>query len=312
MPNKFDAMLTILNRIHGNENVTVRSLMDDLGMKERTVLRYIKSLKEAGFPITHDRERSRYTFAEGFTLRKPSISAEETLTLALAKKVLGTYGSEIGETLGKIEEKIFDKQSGIDDRIVASAPALPEKVSSYLGKILQAIRDYRRLEIHYSSLSEDELTKRVIEPCYIFFRDGFFNVRAYCQLRGEYRTFAVDRIALLKPLDDFFLPHSISANEEMGGAFGSFIDGEPTAVTLIFDEEVRAQIGRKKWHPSQKHKTLPDGRLEVSFVVNGLDGLKGWMYQWIPYVEAVVPEELKVVLKEDAARVIMKNTPERP
>jgi hypothetical protein len=36
------------------------------------------------------------------------------------------------------------------------------------------------------------------------------------------------------------------------------------------------------------------------------------MYQWIPYVEAVVPEELKVVLKEDAARVIMKNTPERP
>jgi predicted DNA-binding transcriptional regulator YafY len=43
MPNKFDAMLTILNKIHGNENVTVSSLIDDLGMKERTVLRYSRA-----------------------------------------------------------------------------------------------------------------------------------------------------------------------------------------------------------------------------------------------------------------------------
>lgn len=131
--NKFDSMLIILNKINSNQNVTVRSLIDDLGMKERTVLRYIKSLKEAGFQIVHDRERNRYVFDDGFTLRRPSISLEETLTLALAKKVLGTYGSEIGETLGKIEEKIFDKQSRIDDRIVASAPGMPKKVTRYLS-----------------------------------------------------------------------------------------------------------------------------------------------------------------------------------
>lgn len=170
--------------------------------------------------------------------------------------------------------------------------------------------EYRRIEIHYSSLSEDELTKRVIEPCYIFFRDGFFNFRAYCRLRKAYRTFAVDRIALLKPLDEYFAPHPISADEDMEGAFGAYIDGEPTEATFIFDEEIRAQIGRKKWHPSQKLKTLPDGRLEVSFAVNGLEGLRRWMYQWIPYVEVVVPEELRVMLKEDAARVIAKNTSE--
>lgn len=307
MPNKFDAMLMILNKVNGNENVTVRSLIDDLGMKERTVLRYIKSLKDAGFPIVHDRETNRYLFAEGFTLRKPAISLDETLTLALAKKVLSAYGSEIGETLGKIEEKVFDKQSRIDDRIVASAPALPKKVSTYLGMILQAIMEYQRLEIHYSSLSEDELTKRVIEPCYVFFRDGFFNVRAYCRLRKDYRTFAVDRIALLKPLDEFFMPHPISANEEMEVAFGAYIDGEPAEVTLIFDEDVRAQISRKKWHPSQKNRTLPDGRLEVSFTVNGLDGIRQWVYQWIPHVKVVAPEELKEMLVQDAAQVIARN-----
>lgn len=304
----FDAMLRILNKIHGNEIVTIQSLVNDLETSERSVMRYISSLKEAGFPIEYDRQKGRYCFADGFTLRKPSISLEETLTLALAKKVLGTYGKAIGDTLGKIEERIFDKQSRIDDRIVASAPTLPEKISTYLGIMLQAIRDYRRLEIHYSSLSEDELTKRVIEPCYLFFRDGFFNVRAYCRLRKEYRTFAIDRIAILKPLDDFFMPHPISADEDMEGAFGAYIDGEPTEVTLIFDEEIRAQIGRKKWHPSQKHKTLPDGRIEVSFTVNGLEGLRHWMYQWIPHVEVILPEELRVMLKEDAARVIERNT----
>jgi len=96
-------------------------------------------------------------------------------------------------------------------------------------------------------------------------------------------------------------------DEEMEGAFGSYIDGEPTEVTLIFDEEVRAQIGRKKWHPSQKNKTLPDGRIEASFTVNGLEGLRHWMYQWIPHVEVIAPEELRMKLRSDAAEVIAKN-----
>ncbi len=307
MSNKFDSMLKILNKIHGNENVTVGSLIDDLDMKERTVLRYIKSLKDAGFPVVHDRERNRYTFADGFTLRKPSISLEETLTLALAKRVLASYGTGIEKVLSRIEETVFEKQSSLPDRIVASAPTVPEKVSANLGIILQAIMDYRRIEIHYDSLSEDELTKRVIEPCYIFFRDGFFNVRAYCRLRGEYRTFAVDRIAILKPLDDYFVPHSVSMDEEMEGAFGSYIDGEPVGITLRFDNDASAHIRRKKWHPSQKNKALPDGRIEVSFTVNGMDGIRRWMYQWIPYVEVIAPEELKTILREDAAAVITKN-----
>lgn len=309
MSNKFDSMLKILNKIHGKELVTVKSLVNDLGMKERTVLRYIKSLKEADFQIVYDREKNGYCFSEGFTLRKPSISLEETLTLALAKKVLGTYGSEIGRTLGKIEEKVFDRQSSIPDRIVASAPALPEKISSYLGTILQAIMDYRRIEIRYASLYGDELTTRKIEPCYIFFEDGFFNVRAYCQMRKGYRTFAVDRIALMKPLDEHFLPHGLSPEEEMSGAFGAFVDGDPVDVVLRFDKDIEARVLRKKWHASQKKKVLPDGRLEFSFVVNGLDGILRWIYQWIPHVEVVAPEELRARLIGDAGRVLERHEP---
>jgi len=310
MSNKFDSMLKILNKIHGKELVTVKSLVNDLGMKERTVLRYIRSLKEANFQILYDREKNGYCFSEGFTLRKPSISLEETLTLALAKKVLGTYGSEIGQTLGKIEEKVFDRQSNLPDKIVASAPALPEKISSYLGTILQAIMDYRRIEIRYASLYEDELTTRVIEPCYIFFEDGFFNVRAYCQLRKGYRTFAVDRIALMRPLDDHFVPHGLSPQEEMSGAFGAFVDGDPVEVVLRFDKDIEARVLRKKWHASQKKKALPDGRLEFTFVVNGLDGILQWIYQWIPHVEVVAPEELKARLVGGAVRVLEKHQPE--
>lgn len=309
MSNKFDSMLKILNKIHGKELVTVKSLVNDLGMKERTVLRYIKSLKEANFQIVYDREKNGYCFSEGFTLRKPAISLEETLTLALAKKVLGTYGSEIGQTLGKIEEKVFDRQSSIPDRIVASAPALSEKISSYLGTILQAIMDYRRIEIRYASLYEDELTTRVIEPCYIFFEGGFFNVRAYCQKRKGYRTFAVDRIALMKPLDEHFLPHGLSPEEEMSGAFGAFVDGEPVEVVLCFDKDIEARVLRKKWHASQKKKVLPDGRLEFTFVVNGLDGMLQWIYQWIPHVEVVAPEELRARLIGDAVRVLERHEP---
>ncbi len=49
----------------------------------------------------------------------------------------------------------------------------------------------------------------------------------------------------------------------------------------------------------QKEATLPDGRTELSFTTHGVAGVKLWLYRFIPNMEVVAPEELKVEMKND-------------
>jgi len=92
MSYKFDTLITILNKLDRREHVTAKSLMDEFEISDRSVYRYMDTLLTAGFPINYDRKKGSYTFDEGFTLGRPSLSVGEILGLALAKKLLVKFG----------------------------------------------------------------------------------------------------------------------------------------------------------------------------------------------------------------------------
>jgi predicted DNA-binding transcriptional regulator YafY len=85
-----------------------------------------------------------------------------------------------------------------------------------------------------------------------------------------------------------------------------WLDGDKVDVTLRFDKECIPLIVRKKWHQSQKEKTLKDGRLEVRFRVTGLEDIKRWIYRWIPYVEVAAPVELKEAVRKNLKEAVKK------
>jgi predicted DNA-binding transcriptional regulator YafY len=41
------------------------------------------------------------------------------------------------------------------------------------------------------------------------------------------------------------------------------------------------------------NRNLPDGRLEVTFTTNGIEGIKHWIYRWLPHVVVVAPDNLR-------------------
>ena len=302
MSYKFDSLITILRKLDSREKVTVHSLMDDLEISERSAYRYIQTLQVAGFPITFDRKKESYIFSERFKLGKPDITVEETLALSLAKRLLGNFGTGMEKSLNSIEEKLSVKEPVLPQHIVLKAEKLSPIVEGYLGTIYQAIRNFQRIKLTYQSLYSNEETERKVDPYYLFFQDDFWHLRGYCHLRDDLRTFALDRIVSLKVLKEHFIPKGISSEDELSGAFGNILDGEPVEVVLRFDAEIKPYILRKKWHESQKEKELKDNRVELKFKVNGIEGIKQWIYRWIPYVEVVEPielrEEVRYELKE--------------
>lgn len=45
----------------------------------------------------------------------------------------------------------------------------------------------------------------------------------------------------------------------------------------------------------------------MRFTVNGLTGIKKWIYQWIPHVKVIAPEELKKAFVTDLTKSLEWN-----
>jgi len=304
---KFDSLMIILNKIDSGELVTVQSLSDEFGVGKRSIFRYINTLQVAGYPIYYDRQKERYSFSEGYTMKKPGLSVEESLALALSKKVMSGYGSGIEKGLQGIEEKLAGKKTAASKTYIFSTGNPAPNAVQHIGVIHQAIVNFQRLELVYTALYSKEKTCRKVDPYYLFFEDSFWYLRGYCRLREEFRTFALDQIRSLKILSEHFVPENISPEEELSGTFGTFVDGEPVEVVLCFQPEIKSQVLRKKWHPSQKEKPLKDGSLELKFTVNGWDGIKPWIYRWLPWVTVVSPKELKELVKKEITQALAQD-----
>ena len=298
--------MLILKKLDSREKVTVDRLKEDLGVTERTIFRYMNTLQAAGFPVVFDKEQGGYRFMEGYGLKKPDLSMDEALALGISRKMMAGMGGGWEESLKRIEEKLSVKKPGLPRHIVLSGGVLPEEVAGHIGTIHRAIMNFQRLKMIYRPLYSDEKTRRKVDPYYLFFEEDFWYFRGYCHLRDEVRTFALDRILNLKFLEEHFIPRNIAPEEELSGAFGTVVDGEPIEVILRFDPECRPYLQRKRWHESQRERILRDGRLELRFTVNGLEGIRPWIYRWLPQVEVVSPKRLREEIKEELRRYLKK------
>ncbi|UCG78901.1 MAG: WYL domain-containing protein [Nitrospirota bacterium] len=308
MSYKFDSLMIILNKLDGKEATTVKSLADELEVSERTVHRYLNTLQIAGFPIHFDRKRESYVFVEGYSLRKPNLSVEETLSFALAKSMMRSVGAGMEKGLGRIEEKLASKSSELPSHIILKSRGISQAVHDHLGSVHSAINNYQRVLIEYSKLSSGEVSSRKVDPYYLFFNDEFWYMRGYCHVSSDMRTFALDRIKSLTILEEQFVPKRIVPEDELADTFGAWIGGRSEEVVLVFDRDFKHNILRKeKWFQQQKTRELADGNLEMKFKVKGLTGVKKWVYQWMPFVEVIRPKELRDAVKDELALALKKH-----
>ncbi len=61
-------------------------------------------------------------------------------------------------------------------------------------------------------------------------------------------------------------------------------------------------VGEKIWHESQKINKLPDGSLEITFQVAGLDEIKRWILSFGLECRVLAPEKLKEMVRKDLSR----------
>ncbi len=76
LSNKLDALVKIVNLLDMRKPLTAATMAETLGVGERTIYRYLRTLQEAGYPIYFDKQQRSYHFAEGFQLKRPEFGPQ--------------------------------------------------------------------------------------------------------------------------------------------------------------------------------------------------------------------------------------------
>jgi predicted DNA-binding transcriptional regulator YafY len=74
-----------------------------------------------------------------------------------------------------------------------------------LGALRRGIDEHRKLRFDYTR-ADGAATRRVVWPLGLFFWGGGWTLGGWCELRGDFRNFRIDRMAVTEVLDDTFDP----------------------------------------------------------------------------------------------------------
>lgn len=145
--------------------------------------------------------------------RPTRLTAEEGLAVAAAARALlavpGADAGPLASALSKLEAAL-----GADRlRVELEVPA------AQLERLKRAVDDHELVEIDYLGAFRGGERTRKIEPHELRLRDGRSYLDAYCRLADDWRRFALERIAAVRPLGVAFQRRPVPDELAASGAF---------------------------------------------------------------------------------------------
>jgi predicted DNA-binding transcriptional regulator YafY len=204
-----DRLFEIVQFLRGARLRTAQDIAGHLEVSVRTVYRDIDALVGRGVPIEGERGVG-YILRPTLLLPPLSFSTIELESLALGARFVEAWGdSEIAaaarEAMIKIDAVLPESHRGQvwRDSMKVYSPVLASATDAMLKLFRVATGSPRKLEISYRSLDE-AATRRTVWPLAIEAWGHAWTATTWCELRGDFRTFRLDRIDEAKLLDQRF------------------------------------------------------------------------------------------------------------
>jgi len=288
-----------------NTYPSVRQLSERFGLTERSIYRYREIINFID-PMEYDRERGGYRFVNSSRIKKMSLSNDDFLLLMALGETVAHLGTPLNASFHRFLSSFLNMAassgSRISRQILVKLPDASEneKLNDYFGRIVQAIEEKRSIDVLYKTLRTGKTGRRRIDPYGIVFYEGSWVLTGYCHARESIRNFAIDSMEDLKVTNYFFKPDTAFDLKEHFAASWGIYNEDLVDVTVRFTARVADYILRKKqWHPSERRNVLPDGSVELTFTLAGVDEIKRWIYSWVPNVQVIAPESFRERMKRE-------------
>ncbi|HEY4344316.1 MAG TPA: YafY family protein [Parvibaculum sp.] len=191
--------------------VTAAELAATLEVSMRTIYRDIADLQASRVPIEGEAGLG-YMLRSGYELPPLMFTEDEIEALVFGARMVRAWGDA---AFTQAADAAVDKiravlPARLNEVIEASRISVArgrgkgkEEFNKHLTPIRRAIRDRRRLAFDYAALS-GELTTRTVRPLGLAFFGPFWMLASWCEMRRDFRTFRIERIARLDPTGEVF------------------------------------------------------------------------------------------------------------
>jgi len=186
-------------------------------------------------------------------------------------------------------------------------------LSEELDAFFQCVAELRVIRFRHKRRVADARAERItLHPYAMLLHGGGVYCVGRDVARGAMRVLAFEDTAEVQASDKdtFTLPPDFDASAFVHGDLGVFVDapvgGRPVRVVVEFDASVAEDVRRRRFHPTQKTATAPDGRLRVSFSVPRVDEVRAWVLGFGATVRVVEPPELAESVADELKRAIAK------
>ncbi len=204
-----DRLFALVQLIRGRRLSTAAWLAGRLEVSARTVYRDVADLQVQGVPIEGEAGVG-YRLGRGFDLPPLMFTADEARALAVATRIAQQWldpalALAAGDAMSRVMSVLPVATRTEVERMPLVVP--PVGLAPAVGVALQRLREASQsrtvLEIDYLDLSEQRSSRRV-RPLGCYFWGKVWTLAAWCERRGDFRSFRVDRIEQIRPLDQRF------------------------------------------------------------------------------------------------------------
>lgn len=279
-------------------------LMEELECSRATLTRILAEMRDLlGAPIEFDAQAGGYRYGrEAWELPGLWFTPSELHALLAAQRLLeeaqpGLLDRELAPLRQRIDRILASEHLGQGE--LARRVRLPRMAARHPDTgVFQTLADAtarrRRAHIRYAARGRSGETERDISPQrLIHYRDNWY-LDAWCHLREEIRSFAMERVVEARLLDTPALElEDAVLDRHFRQSYGIFA-GEPTATAVLrFTAERARWVAEECWHTAQRGQWLADGRYELSIPYADPRELLLDILKYGPDVEVVAPDELR-------------------
>lgn len=298
-----------------------------LGVSRATIKRDLEYLRNRlHAPIIWDRELRGYRFEQApqgnaqYELPGLWFSSAEIHALLTMQHLLSGIdsGGLLAPHVAPLKTRLnalLDSEDGSGEEIqkririlgMASRPVGLE----HFAVVGSALLRRKRLLLSYYGRGRGSLTEREVSPQrLVYYRDNWY-LDAWCHLREELRSFAVDAIRRAEIVD--VLARHVSdktLDAVLGAGYGIFSGRKVEWACLKFSAERARWVASERWHPRQKGRFLEDGSYCLEFPFSDERELVADILRYGPDVEVEAPKSLRRTVRaklEAASKIYQFN-----
>jgi len=204
-----DRLFQLVQLVRGRRLATGEWLAERLEVSLRTVYRDVADLQAQGVPIEGEAGVG-YRMRAGFDLPPLMFTTDEAKALVacvrLAQPRLDAALGEAAEgALSKVLAVLPTGARAAAESLAVYAPyyEVAPQVRAHLESLRVATEARRKVRLHYLDLKEAP-SERTVRPLGSFYWGAVWTLAAWCETREDFRSFRVDRIERLEPLDERF------------------------------------------------------------------------------------------------------------